>query len=434
MSPSSAVLFIPWLGLLAAPSGASPEEFVAGHFLVADRGGNVVQEYNESYELVRTLGEGQAGFLEPWGLAFGLDGRLVIVASGSGDLFFVSGNGEIERQPNDGSLVSPRGVTVGAAGRLLVASRGNDSVVVFGASGSRESVIPCPAGLGQPSGIALDPAGRIWLCSAEAGAVYGLDDAGNVVGVPFALGVPSADVGFLGDWVMIMTVPSLDEVRGWNGLAGIGGGVTDLFPSPQGLCVAADRSYVLTLGGSNGLVRFPIGPVGAVQFGQGTLVDPGDVVTVPWRYRVKVRGRGYSSEAEEPSGKRGAKVLDNAILSLYPGSAQLMVEFHANGMLASADWLGQAGIVLQGGCQVSHWKISGSGAVAVKRAYREARLYPEEIQASVLINHTLPLSEKDPFASVVDDLGGRMIVSRMEHEKEVIVSARFLDAKVLNEP
>ncbi len=420
--------------LAVAAFGMAAEEFAAGHILVADRGGNVVQEYNESYELVRTLGEGQAGFSEPWGLAFGLDGRLVVVASGSGDMFFVSGNGEIERQPSDGSLVNPRGVTVGAAGRLLVASQGNNSVVVFGASGNQESVIPCPPGLGQPSGIALDPAGRVWLASAEAGAVYAVDDGENVVGGPLTLGVPNADLGFLGNWILFVTVPSIDELRVWNGLSGTGGAVADLFPSPQGLCMAADDSHLLTLGGSNGVVRFPIGPVGAVEFGQGTLSDPGDVVTVPWRYSVKLRGRGYSSKAEEPSGKRGTKVLDSAILSLYPGTAQLMMEFAADGMLASGEWLDLAGIVLQGGGQVSEWKVGGPGAVAVKRVYRECRLYPEEIHGEVLINHTLPLSQKDPFASVVRDVGGRMIVSRLQEGREALVSARFLDPKLLNAP
>ncbi|MBI4878092.1 MAG: hypothetical protein HY812_00310 [Planctomycetes bacterium] len=430
--PAIVLICAPALAITDSPPRA--EEFRAGHVLVADRGADVIQEYDEGGELVRTLGEGQAGLSEPWGLAFGLDGRLVVVASGSGDIFRISGDGAIERQANPGSLVSPRGVTVGASGRLIVASHGNDSVVVLGLDGSTESVIPCPPGLGGPIGVALDPAGRVWVASEEASTVYGMDDAGEVVGGPLPVSGPASDLLFLGDWIVLVTVPSTDELRAWNAYAETGGALVDYFPSPEGQCLASDGSYLLALGGSGGVVRFPWGPFGMIQFGEGTLTDPGDVVTVPWRYSVRLRGRGYSSDAEEPHGRLGTKVLEQAVLSLYPGTYQLLVEFDAGGMIGSAGWLDQRGIVLQGGGQLSYWSVNGPGQEAVMGTYREARLHPEEIEASVVIHHTRPPSKWNFYYSTVDDLGGRMIVSRLNGSREVMITARLLDAKLLNKP
>ncbi len=426
-----------WLAAMAAwiaPVAVGGEEFLAGHVLVSDRGGNEVVEYTEFGKVVRRLGNGEQGFVEPWGLAFGPDGRLNVVASGSGDLFRISGDGKLERRPNDGALANPRGLCVGAGGRLLVASHGNDSIVVVGVNGATESVVACPAGLGQPVAVGLDPAGRTWVASEEGPALYALSDEGEVTAGPIMLPGPPADLAFLGGWVVLVSQPTLEVVLAYQAPTGIGGGESAPTAGGRGLCLTNDGSNLRTLSGSAGVVRDWFGPMEYVDFGQGTLVDPEDVVSVPWRFRVTIRGRGYSSETKPPEGKHGTKVVDQAVLSLYPGCAQLLVEFDGKGPLASAEWLGQANLVLQGGGQISYWSLEGRGRHAVKRLYTEARLAPEAIQASVVINHTLPENEKNYWYSVVRGVGGRLVLGRGEVEREVVFTGRIVSAKLLNEP
>lgn len=233
---------------------------------------------------------------------------------------------------------------------------------------------------------------------------------------------------------MLVTLPALDMVMTANGFTELAGTVVMDGPGVGGLCSTHDRSWLVTLEASLGFVREQFGPFGSAVFGQGTLVDPADVVTAPWRFRVKLRGRGLSDDAMPPKNKHGTKVVDEAVLSLYPGSPQSFVAFDDHGQLGGAEWLGQRYIVLQGGGQVSMWSLDGPGQHAVKRMYTESRLTPEAINASVVINHTLPDNEKNYWYSVVRGVGGRLILGRRETDKEVVFSGRFASAKLLNEP
>jgi DNA-binding beta-propeller fold protein YncE len=128
-------------------------------------------------ELERRLGE-----VEARGIAIDRSGnllltdregdRLLVFAANRDLLYAVGGFGEGAQQFED-----PEGVVTNATG-IFVADSGNGRVQVLDPQGRFRASWPLPGG-GRPTGLALDPKGRLYVTDSERGRVLAFDDHGR---------------------------------------------------------------------------------------------------------------------------------------------------------------------------------------------------------------------------------------------------------------
>ncbi len=91
-------------------------------------------------------------------------------------------------------IQGPTGISVGADGRIYVASSFNSSIAVFAPPASKRVRFPIAiiaggeTGVGDPKGVALDAAGRIYVLNGYGPSVtvYAANPRGNVTGAPLA--------------------------------------------------------------------------------------------------------------------------------------------------------------------------------------------------------------------------------------------------------
>ncbi|MCC7242874.1 MAG: TIGR03663 family protein [Acidobacteria bacterium] len=119
----------------------------------------------------RAAGDGQ--FDEPWGVASGPNGEIVVADTGNGriQVFDARGaflrawgrSGQVPPGTDDGAaprFLEPKGLTFDAAGRLVVADAGNNRLLFYGTTGHRQGswgpVIDVDPPLDGPASVALD--------------------------------------------------------------------------------------------------------------------------------------------------------------------------------------------------------------------------------------------------------------------------------------
>jgi len=169
--------------MLAGPCGVALDPH--GDVWVADTGHDRVMEFTPAGHLVTSLGTaGQSDALDqPEGIAVDAAGHIFVADTGHNRVieftaadrvlvtFGAAGGGR-------GQLSGPVAVAVSSFGDVWVADQGDSRVVEFTAGGRYSASIPVPT----PAGVALDARGDVWVSSAayaRGNAVYEFTPSGR---------------------------------------------------------------------------------------------------------------------------------------------------------------------------------------------------------------------------------------------------------------
>jgi sugar lactone lactonase YvrE len=216
---------------LASPTGVAVD--AAGNLYIADAGNDRVRKVSASGTITTVAGTGTPGFsgdggpatgaglVYPSGVAVDAAGNLYIAdtynnrvrkVSASGTITTVAGNGTPGFSGDGGpatnaSLASPSGVAVDAAGNLYIADPDNSRVRKVSTSGTITTVAgngtpgfsgdggpATNASLFNPSGVAVDAAGNLYIADTTNSRVRKVSTSGTITTVA-GNGTP----GFSGD-------------------------------------------------------------------------------------------------------------------------------------------------------------------------------------------------------------------------------------------
>ena len=161
-------------GRLTEPFGVAAGP--TGDIWVADRGSNRILEFSPSGKLITALAPaGAAALAGPEGLAVTAAGQVWVADTGRGRLVKLSAGGKVlavAGQPGSGpgQLSGPAAVAVARSGDVYVADQGHSRVAEFSPSGGYLRSFPVAA----PDGVAIDRAGHVWVSSAG----YAVDAVG----------------------------------------------------------------------------------------------------------------------------------------------------------------------------------------------------------------------------------------------------------------
>jgi sugar lactone lactonase YvrE len=117
------------------------------------------------------------------------------------------------------AMYRPRGLTIGPDGRIYVADTGRNRIAVGTADGRFQKSIAPPASFGpfeQPTEVAVDPSGRIYVGLPEIGSLAILDESGQILGgwaIPKGNTIESSRFVVVADGVIAMTDPAQSKVR-----------------------------------------------------------------------------------------------------------------------------------------------------------------------------------------------------------------------------
>ena len=132
-------------------------------------------------EVIGDAGTGVGQFSAPTGLAVDQHGAVLIVDSNNHRIQRIGMNGEVKvyGRPGNapGELWGPQAVAVDPNGQhFYVAEQGNHRVQCFQMNGQHRGVL---TGLRNPSGLAFDMAGRLWVADTGNGRVLCFDTRGG---------------------------------------------------------------------------------------------------------------------------------------------------------------------------------------------------------------------------------------------------------------
>ncbi len=160
----------------------------SGHLWVTDMGAHRVLKFNRQGKLLLELGTGKPGdgdhqFNKPTDVAFGPNG-VFYVADGYGNsrVLKFSPNGSLigkwgTRGKGRGEFHLPHSILVDGTGRVLVGDRENNRIQVFDADGK---LLDIWSGF-APYGMAMSPAGELYVADGRANQVLRLNAEGNVI-------------------------------------------------------------------------------------------------------------------------------------------------------------------------------------------------------------------------------------------------------------
>ena len=149
----------------------------------------------------------------------------------------------------DWGMYRPRGLAIGPDGRIFVADTGRNRIAVGTPDGRLQKTIVPPASFGafeQPTEVAVDPSGRIYVGLPEIGRLVILDEGGDVLGgwaIPKGNTIESARMVVIADGVVAVTEPNEGKLR----LLDADGrelAVADAPGRPYGLALANARLFV----------------------------------------------------------------------------------------------------------------------------------------------------------------------------------------------
>jgi hypothetical protein len=185
-------------------------------------------------------------------------------------IFRVAPNGA--RETYSSAVVNPTSMAMDAEGRLYVSSRFEGAVYRLGDDGSAEAFA---TDLGIACGLAFAPDGSLYV-GDRSGTIFSVDRAGNATVVA---SLPSSVAAFhlaLGPDALYVAAPTLSPYDviyqvGFDGAVSI---YSRAFGRPQGLAMGPDRSLfvVEALAGASGLYRVnPDGEPELVVAGSGLI-------------------------------------------------------------------------------------------------------------------------------------------------------------------
>jgi len=257
---------------------------------------------------------------QPSDVAFGPDGRVYVVSSGTHEVLVLdSEGGQLDAFPLAGDSAADA-LAFGPDGLLWVLDDGHDELLRFDTAGIPKASLPVPPGSYPEAGLAFGADGRVLLASPATDSVLELDPATGAVIRELGAGELDAPRGLAvapdgrlhvceaiavavldadGDVVETLGDASFEDLRG-------------LAFGPDGkLYVAdagADKVHVLT----DGQVTDHVG--GA------TLEDPVCVAFAPHRFKATLKG------TLARAGQALSKVKETSVvITLLPGSRTMMV-------------------------------------------------------------------------------------------------------------
>ncbi|MDP8924097.1 MAG: NHL repeat-containing protein [Chloroflexota bacterium] len=228
-------------GVAAAPTG---------DFFVVDEAGRVGLIEPEPSELIGLPQSARVAGAQAWDLAADADGFLYLVDAERALVLKLDQRGAVVATLGaEWRMYRPRGLAIGAVGKLYVADTGRNRVVVATTDGKLErSIEPrTPAGeLEQPTDVAVDASGRIYVAAPEMGRTLVLDGEGRALGewpVTRADTVESPRLAVVADGVVAITEPRDRRIRVVDADGRELGRVT-LDGRPFGIAVAEPRLAV----------------------------------------------------------------------------------------------------------------------------------------------------------------------------------------------
>ena len=260
---------------LAGPYGVAVSP--GGTIWVADTGHDRIVEFSQAGHLIISVG---GGLDQPEGIATDAAGHVWVADTGHDRVVEFSPAGHVlaafgSAGSGDGQLDQPVALALSPSGDVWVADQGNSRVEEFSASGRYLASIKVPT----PAGVALDAAGDIWVSSpsyAPGNAVDEFSPAGRSLQ---SFGTTQAGDGDLGDTGGIAIGPAgrvyvAQPDYGWVSVFGRNGlfytefglrsdpaQASEDLEFPQGLAVTATGQVWVADNGDNRIAEF--GPAGA---------------------------------------------------------------------------------------------------------------------------------------------------------------------------
>lgn len=246
-----------------SPRGLAAAE--TGDLFVADETGRVsrVEPTGPGFATLpqsTTVPQAQA-----WDLAADADGFLYLADAERALVVKLDQRGaHVATLGTDWGMFRPRGLGVGADGKLYVADTGRNRVVVATTDGKLERVIGPRIGAGeleQPTDVAADDSGRIYVAAPEVGRTFVVDGEGRSLGgwsISRGDTVESPHLATVADGVVAITEPRDRRVR----IVDADGrelGKADFDGRPFGIA-AVDRRLVVSDPGAGRVLFFTLEP------------------------------------------------------------------------------------------------------------------------------------------------------------------------------
>jgi len=241
------------IGAVPGEGGSRAARAVAatpsGEVFVADNSGRISRFDGDRNALV-PLQQRAPQLEQVSDLAADADGALYLADAERGLLVKMRPTGEmLATLGADWGMYRPRGLAVGPDGRIFVADTGRNRIAVGTRDGRLQKAIVPPASFGafeQPTEVAVDPSGRIYVGLPEIGRLVILDEGGDVLGgwtIPRGSTFESSRMAVIADGVIAVTEPNEGKLR----LLDADGrelAVADAPGRPYGLALANARLFV----------------------------------------------------------------------------------------------------------------------------------------------------------------------------------------------
>ena len=281
-------------GQLADPFGVAvaPDHSI----WVADRGASVVRQFSSSGRYLGSVGRGT--LLHPDGVAVDAAGDVCVADTGHDQITEFSPSGRKltafgSSGSGNGQLDDPQGLAFDASGDVWVADQDNNRIEEFSARGTYEAQIP----VATPDALAIDTAGNLWVSSpsyADGNAVYEFAPDGtnlqyfgstqasygafsNTSGI--AIG-PAGRIYVVNEDYGLVTVlnPDGSSYTEFGLQANAGQGGEDL-EFPQGIAVTAAGTVYVADSGNGRVVEYSPAPGSAAT---AAAVPPPGGSRLPW--------------------------------------------------------------------------------------------------------------------------------------------------------
>jgi len=259
----------------------------------------------------------------PVGMRFGPDGLLYVTAFNSNEIYQIDSTGAVINSFGSSFIDSAGMLTFGANGRLYVVSQNNSKVIIFNTGGVKIGEFSTAADMATPVGIAVGPAGHIYLSDWTSGVIDEYDPSGiHLREFGSALGDP-AGMTFGPDGRLYVTSQFNDSIKVLDAIGTevgeIGAGTALNWPLT---CVfGPDGNLWVSCQGTDEVLAYDLNGnlVNGIPAAAG-LDHPTGLAFAPFHFKAKLSGRlGLA-------GQKLRLVKENVQLYISPGAQRLMLE------------------------------------------------------------------------------------------------------------
>ncbi|MFH0946074.1 MAG: NHL repeat-containing protein [Planctomycetota bacterium] len=278
----------------------------------------------ELFDSGACVGTSLSGDLDyPWFMAFGPDGCLYVSELSDNEVSKIDATGTVVQSFGSSFLTAPAGLAFGPNGRLYVLSGTDAKVVIFDTAGTRTGEFSVAADMTDPTGIVIGPDGHLLITDWVDNVIDEYDPSGSHLrafgtGLGFPAGLalgPAGRIYVVNQFTQTVVVldslgAKVDEIN----LNSPGSAPLDCQFGPDG-------NLWVSCQGTNELMAFDLAGnlVDGIPAATG-LDHPTGLAFAPFHFKAKVSGQ-LALEGEKPR-----KVSENVQLYLAPGSRRLMME------------------------------------------------------------------------------------------------------------